>query len=620
MAAMAAQGRLLITGGPGAGKTTLLRKRLLEAGTKWSEDPKGNPFPVYARLGQASQEKEVLTPRVWLKSWLPKHSGVPEAAFQHWAGGKILWLLDGGDEVRDTGDRAALWRELAAMGRDPARAGDSVVVTARPGGVPEASVPAGWSRLEMAGLSPGQAEAVIGKWSVVLEKKEGKSLDKQGMVRAFGKGRGLGAVLTNPLLLTLAVLFYKNRMRLPDHRWEFYSYADQTLRDSWLSYRASGASDYVPRAAYLTPLLEELALGGMREGRTVFSGAELRSNATATLRARGYGQEAIDVEVEKCEKAARDLIGVIHETAPDQFGFLHLTFQEYFAALALRDRSGEAEETVGRYWDHPDWQEVWALYALGVGDEGRHRKLIETIVASGHELDRDLKRPLVACVRLVGVGEAGHAESWGLIEGDVRAAVAGRLGQAVRRKVLEAFGAWERPAPRWVLDACIEMVKGGAYPERDAAARVLGSAAATDVAFRKELLALLGDKDSNVRSAAARSLSGAAATDFAVRKELVALLGDKEGQVRYAAARSLSGAGATDVAVRKELVALLGDKEGQVRYAAAMSLSGAAAVDEEVREALLKVLRSGDAASDDSAYDGLAEAAVRLRQAEFEGG
>ena len=125
------------------------------------------------------------------------------------------------------------------------------------------------------------------------------------------------------------------------------------------------------------------------------------------LAGRDYTGGERDREVPRFLDAARDAIGVLVEQSPDRFGFLHLTFQEFLAARAIVKRVADAPCLIAQFWDHPDWREVWLLYALGCqGQQTRFASLCEIVLsaASRHRMDRVLRRPERQILRLCGVG------------------------------------------------------------------------------------------------------------------------------------------------------------------------------------------------------------------------
>jgi hypothetical protein len=108
-----------------------------------------------------------------------------------------------------------------------------------------------------------------------------------------------------------------------------------SLRDAWARYRLSTReADTLP--GYYAGLVIESQ--GLQGGRLLFSPEKIVEMARSELTVRGYVGHDLDNELRRFLEAARDLIGVLVEQAPDRFGFVHLTFQEFLAARALLKR------------------------------------------------------------------------------------------------------------------------------------------------------------------------------------------------------------------------------------------------------------------------------------------
>lgn len=310
--------------------------------------------------------------------------------------------------------------------------------------------------------------------------------------------------------------------------------------------------------------------------------------------------------------------------APDRFGFLHLTFQGFYAAGAVA-KKGEQERTrlIARFWDHPDWREVWPLYALAVqNDPTKHEHLFATILDSGHELDAHLYRPQLACLRLAGLGGATLPPTAKRVVDWACNVLKGTAGSA--KQLMTALSSWERQLTHdlratlvagwsgynglvsWAAGQALATSVGEAdvrvallaglddeYSLRRWAAAKALAAVAGEEEVRRVLLVRLGDDDLFMREGVARALA-AVAGDAEVRMALLAQLGDEEEFVRRAAADALAAV-AGEAEVRAALLARLRDNEAHVRWAAAEAL--AAAVDDaEVQAALLARL------GDDEAY------------------
>jgi HEAT repeat protein len=615
------EGRLVLVGAPGQGKSTLLRHWLLDAARRWRERPAAEPFPIYLLLADwevagAGAVQDFLG---YATGALPQLGEVGSDAVRVWLAGRVLWLLDGVDEVRDRWARDRLREEVAATAA--LRPADRWVVATRPAGEPQGGFAAAWRRVEMPPLDEPHVRQVLARWASVLERKEGLRIDAVKMHRGLMSNRGLARLQGNALLLTLAVLFYKSRRRLPHDRWEFYEVAEQVLRDSWVHHRLHRAAEHLP-GSYLPELLERLALLGMVGGKVAFTREELERECRLLLASRDYGGAERDRESALFVRAAEDLIGVLVMQGPSSFGFLHLTFQEFLAARALRQRSADVAELLGRFWDHPDWEEVWRLYALAIeSDAARYAALFHETLRHPHWLDTRLQRHRLACLSLIGVGKAPlPTEAEGVVHWAVEVIHDGP--GTLCDRVLARIGQWERsPLPAGLRATLLEEARK--KPLRKPAIRALWVAARNTEEVRRALLARLGDKDPNTRDTAIRALSGVAdeeevwrallgayrvqdwqtleslekvlsmaATEESLWRELLTRLGAEDLRVRVFAAHALRGA-VGEEEVRRALLARVDDKESLVRRAAVQSLSVAVG-EEEVRRVLMARLGDDD--------------------------
>lgn len=270
----------------------------------------------------------------------------------------------------------------------------------------------------------------------------------------------------------------------------------------------------------------------------LFERATLNDAAKSVLAARGYSGGEQDMEADRFFVAAEDLIGVLVAQAPDRFGFLHLTFQEFYAARAIaKKREEERAALIARFWDHSDWREVWPLYALTVQNEpAKYEHLFATIVASGHELDAHLYRPQLACLRLAGVGSAPQSTAAATVLDWAYEVLEGATYPLLPS--MRMLGTWNRRLTD-KLRAMLLTRLGDLTVSRTAAG-VLG-AAVGDLEVRASLLVRLDAQNQNVRPAAIWAMASAA-NDKAVQEVLLARLDDQDGWIANEAERSLLAA------------------------------------------------------------------------------
>ncbi len=593
----AAHDRLLIVGAPGQGKSTLLRHWLLAAIDRWLLDPVGAPFPCLIRL---SQWKETEGPpegrlRRYLTATLPVLGEVGREAAASWHEGNVLWLLDGIDEIRGERDREIFREELIRLSAPGSRHRFIVTTRPRPAGEPRGGLGAEWLRVALPVLSEPQVLRILRNWSLVLEAKDGRRLDAADFSARLGRNPGLRQVRGNALLLTMAVLFFKQRKRLPNDRWEFYNSAEEALRDSWARHRLNDRDAERLPGDYAATVLETLALDGMKTGRVLFTTEEVNAAVRAVLAQRDYTGRDRDIEARLFVDAARDAIGVLVEQAPDRFGFVHLTLQEFLAARALVKRGEDAPGVIERFWDHPDWRETWVHYALGCqGLQGRFGELFDLILnrVKRHRLDTTLQRPERVALRLAGLGTdslpdtAAGAQVW------AERALKGRSAHATL-VVLNILAAWERLLPDRLRDGVIARISDSNWEIQEAAVQALAASADDDV-VTATLLGVSKDRSSYARGAAVQALATRAG-DNTVRAALLGACKDGDWYLWDSAVQALA-AWSDDETVRTALVGACTHKHWGVPEAAVKAL--ASRVDDEVvRVALLGAFKYADMSS-----------------------
>ncbi|NJR58167.1 MAG: tetratricopeptide repeat protein [Cyanobacteria bacterium CRU_2_1] len=195
---------------------------------------------------------------------------------------------------------------------------------------------------------------------------------------------GVKRLTTNPLLLTILALIHRNGTMLPHRRVELYALAVKTLTETWQMGRNAAYNDRQLAALRLrdvelqlrerevVDLLAPLAYwmhehkptGTVTEGEAeqqlIQSLAELRDIAPDSPDMAGIQQD-----VTKFLRTVRETTGLFVERAPNLYGFMHLTFEEYFAALQIAGNGPDGMlDIIQQRLPEPRWEEP-ILLALG---------------------------------------------------------------------------------------------------------------------------------------------------------------------------------------------------------------------------------------------------------------
>jgi formylglycine-generating enzyme required for sulfatase activity len=402
--ALARAGRLVILGEPGGGKTISLRFITLMLAYGYGAARLGldAPYiPLMARLADFARELEK-TPALSLDNFLlgvveqvyASHLRLSEYLRLALEEGACMVLLDGLDEVGGDPLRGGSLRTLVvkrvqafadrwcADGRP-----NRVVVTSRIEGYWDEALH-GFTHVQLSPLSPpDEVREFLLRWYTAHERAHDDTLSPEiAQVRAEERVAELlprvlewpsvRRLATNPLLLTILALIHENVGKLPNRRIKLYEIAAQTLIESWRQTQTDMPSELLAELGEETVIrvMAPLAYWLHQEhpGGTA-SLPEWQARLLAVLSEEGYSAEAGDI-AGRFLHHARYEAGLLAERGLGQFGFFHLTFEEYLAARQIaRQRAEERREILKAHWEDPRWQEVILLAAgqLGIAEARR---------------------------------------------------------------------------------------------------------------------------------------------------------------------------------------------------------------------------------------------------------
>ena len=217
--------------------------------------------------------------------------------------------------------------------------------------------------------------AARGDTEVAVEEAE---RERKELQEAVNRNPGVRRLASNPLLLTILALMKRQGVTLPERRVELYQKYVETLLRHWNLARGLGRPptrdlDVVETMRILAPLT--LWMHETSPGVGLVKREAMRRELETICAARG-GDDP--------EGAARRLLDDVHDHAglllergPGMYGFIHLTFQEYLAAVAIALKGQQDVDPV-----------VEAL-AAHVGDDNWHEVSLLTVGYMGIVQQRD---------------------------------------------------------------------------------------------------------------------------------------------------------------------------------------------------------------------------------------
>ncbi len=628
--AVRASSRIILLGAPGSGKTTLTRflaslfaNASLENQSTVS-DKEGAEYgetriPIRIRIADYSsafRQKSNLSleeffPLAFKESHIP--SGELAALFQDaFNNGNALVLLDGLDEIAEAGIRREIADRIDRFVRNMG-GNNRLLVTSRIVGYQEAQLDSSFETYRLQDMDREQIERFLHRWCVAVERFQTPDGDEElwrrkgvaeaePILTAVDTNPGVQRVATNPLLLTVLALIHRNGARIPERRIDLYKTAAETLLRDWRLYNAGSEAREVSEIEVeemLGPLAykmhESEETGRLSEKELRDHLCELHSDA------KGLPAKNPDIrrEVDDFLRRVKEHTGLLVEHSPGVYGFMHLTFEEYFASREMVASVRDAPKLISAHRHDPRWEEVLLLAIAQQRPKDASYLIRSAIWCPAEEiancdyeksqLEDELHRDLflaAKCLRDCTGVEPSLSRS--VANEIVKLCLPMNRGIAsLQNSARTAIGYLQRTeAGEIATNMLLESLKDEDANVRSSAADALGNAASTPNVV-EALLNALKDDYFNVRSSAVRSLANATSNPNVVEAFLNSLRDVDE--VRHSTLIALRSATSNSNVVGALLNAL-NDEKHYVRSFAASALANATS-NPNVVEALLNALK-----------------------------
>lgn len=421
---------LVVLGDPGAGKTSFLKYLALSvAAGHGTQLQLGERLPILLPLSayaNALEEKDM--PLLDFAAVYPAQRGLAlplsELLEQALENGTALLLLDGLDEIRESRQRRLAVDRLQDFCSRYREKGNRLVLTSRIVGYREVRPTGeGWKEATLVDFEEKEIVEFITRWTAGLEMaargqgnaaEEAARRERKELLAAVERNEGVRALATNPLLLTILALMKRQVVTLPERRVQIYQTYVETLFQHWnlargLDGRGGRDLDRVETLRILAPLA--LWMHETSPGVGLVTEWQVIDQLTAILSHRGKAEP---------ERAAREFFhdvreytGLLLDRGGQRYGFIHLTFQEYMAAVALASRGAKElkpliDELALRV-GHSAWTEVSRLtigyLAIVQGRDEAAAEILEELLSRRPGLAGEAE--ILAGEATIDVGEAG---------------------------------------------------------------------------------------------------------------------------------------------------------------------------------------------------------------------
>ena len=373
---------LIVLGDPGAGKTTFLKYVAVRLALGEGERLNlGTRLPVLLPLsayGNALAGKDIPLDRFIVDYYhglgvdLPLQPMLDEALKR---GGAVV-LLDGLDEVKDPSLRHLVMERVVDFYTFHRRQGNKFVLTSRVVGYREVRpMSEGLAECTLVDFDDEEIELFVQRWTQAIEDAaRGKTpvaaleaeREQKELLAAVHHNPGVRQLAANPLLLTILALMKRQGVTLPERRVELYQKYVETLLSTWNRARGLGRPptrdlDVVETVRILAPLA--LWMHQVAPGVGLVKQGDLQRQLVEIY--TGRGEVDSEVAARRFLADVREHAGLLLERGPGTYGFIHLTFEEYLAAVAVAQKGqqvvGPVAEVLAEHIDDPAWREVILL-------------------------------------------------------------------------------------------------------------------------------------------------------------------------------------------------------------------------------------------------------------------
>jgi predicted NACHT family NTPase len=358
--------------------------------------------------------------------------------------GSAVVMLDGLDEVKELNRRETVVRRVIDFYTFHRKAGNKFLLISRIIGYREVRPTAtGLAECTLVDFDEAEIETFVARWTQAIEKAAAGDTamaaqeavrERDELLAAVRHNPGVRQLAANPLLLTILALMKRQGIRLPERHVELYQKYVETLLASWNRARGLGRPpardlDVVETIKILAPL--GLWMHEVNPGVGLVKQNDLMRKVEAIYRHRGEADP--ERSARQFLSDVRENTGLLLERGAGQFGFIHLTFEEYLAAVAIAQRGQQSinpiVQALTAHLGDDNWREV---SLLAIGYLGIVQQRDEAAAAVLHDLiQRGSGQPGQA---VVFAGEA-VADAW---PGGVSAACKVEIEQALQQTMLNS--------------------------------------------------------------------------------------------------------------------------------------------------------------------------------------
>lgn len=286
----------------------------------------------------------------------------------------LVLLLDGLDEINITNQRHTVVDKINSFAAQyPAI---RIIVSSRTVGYKETRLSYRFFHFEVEKFSDEQILLFLKNWYLSISSYSDNNQEKaveeaNNLFHSIIQNSSVYKLACNPLLITIIALINYQGSKLPEKRASLYEISTTTLLDNWVKLRANHKNNIDKET-----LIELLSIVAFHIHENYASGLIPEGELKEVLK-REYTQIYSFLPEKELRQDIHDIISFLREDAgflfekgynekgEALFGFVHLTFQEYFAAIEFNTKwkEGSLKYNLKNYIHNSSWTEVIKLAA-----------------------------------------------------------------------------------------------------------------------------------------------------------------------------------------------------------------------------------------------------------------
>lgn len=365
---------LVILGDPGSGKSTLLKYLAIQiTQLRNSENLLANTVPLYFRISDYADyfKKTKKTLYEFITDHYDKqYQHIFKESFEF---SNLLLLIDGLDEITDTPLRIRVTEQLMDLiARYPF---NQYAVTSRIVGYQESKLGIDFKHFKLLPFNLEEIKLFSKHWYDCIAQhtdKDYNNADEQAssLYSSISRSPSVIRLATNPLLMTIIAMIHYKGKKLPNKRVELYDVSTETFLEYWVQLRMSDESQLKDKneiIEILAPIAFEI-----HQNKSNALIEEKEFEESFLLNFKNIHTNTLDEDAQReCREFIsflRQQAGFFYEKGVDDegnryYGFIHLTFEEYLAAIELVSRWNEGEFNFKDCIFDPRWTEIIRLGA-----------------------------------------------------------------------------------------------------------------------------------------------------------------------------------------------------------------------------------------------------------------